>query len=114
MVRYSSNRGLNKLSPDLLAKARDDPAAQVTRILLTFVGTAMFCVLSLVTPDSALLAGNEKLNVPLAGPVSFFGFVILGRALLILRRVYFQRCVEHEHQLAKICAEITAKILDNF
>jgi hypothetical protein len=63
--------GLRKLSPELIGKARDETAAQVTRILLTFVGAAALCVLSLLSPDSALLGGSDRVNVPLAGPVSF-------------------------------------------
>jgi hypothetical protein len=69
----SPRRGLHKPSPDLISKARDETAAQVTRIGLTFLGTAAFCLLSLLSPDSALLGGSEKINVPAAGPVSFFG-----------------------------------------
>jgi hypothetical protein len=57
-------QGLRKPSPDAIAKARDDTSAQVNRVSLTLVGTALFCQLSLLTPDSALLAGNEKLSVP--------------------------------------------------
>src|SRR5215831_11085103 len=76
-------QGLRKLSPDLLndflSKASDETAKQVTRIGLTFFGTAAFCLLSLLSPDSALLGGNEKkINLPLAGPVSFSGFMLLG------------------------------------
>src|SRR5262245_58491598 len=33
-------RGLRKLSPDLISKARDETATQVTRIGLTFLGSA--------------------------------------------------------------------------
>jgi hypothetical protein len=96
------------LSPELIGKARDDTAGQVTRILLTFVGTAMFCVLSLLTPDSALLAGNEKLNVPLAGPVSFFGFILLGPTILIAQRVYLQIYLEHARRLDRLLRRVTA------
>jgi hypothetical protein len=46
-------QGLSKLSADLLAKASDETATQVNRILLTFVGTTIFCLLSLLTPDAA-------------------------------------------------------------
>lgn len=99
-------QGLRRPSPDLIAKARDDTATQVTRILLTFVGTAVFCALSLLTPDSALLAGNEKVTVPLAGPVSFFGFVLLGPAVLVVLRVYLQIYVEHERRLDRIARRI--------
>jgi hypothetical protein len=91
----SRRQGLRKLSPDLISKARDETAAQVTRVGLTFLGTAAFCLLSLLTPDSALLGGSEKINVPFAGPVSFFGFMLLGPAVLIVLRVYFQPSVHH-------------------
>jgi hypothetical protein len=80
-------QGFRKPSPDAIATARDDTTAQVNRVFLTLVGTAVFCLLSLFSPDSALLAGNEKLNVPLAGPVSFFGFMLLGPTVLIVLRV---------------------------
>lgn len=99
----SRNRqGLRKLSPDLIAQARDTTEAQVTTIMLTFVGTVIFCVLSLLTPDSALLGGGEKLDVPFAGKVSFFGFILLGPAVLIVLRVYLQIYVEHDRRLDQI------------
>jgi hypothetical protein len=94
-----SQVGLRLLPPDLISKARDDTAAQVSRILYTFVGTAAFCLLSLWNPDSALLGGNEKINVPLAGPVSFFGFILLGPVVLIVLRIYLQIYVEHSDRL---------------
>src|SRR5262249_33273366 len=98
----SRRRGLRKLPPDLIGKARDENAAQVTRIGLTFIGTAAFCLLSLLSPDSALRGGNEKINVPLAGPVSFFGFMLLGPAVLIMLRVYLQIYVEHGVRLERL------------
>src|SRR5262245_29693147 len=99
-------RGLCKLSPDLISKARDENAAQVTRIGLTFLGTAAFCLLSLLTPDSALLGGSEKINVPFAGPVSFFGFMLLGPAVLIVLRVYLQIYVEHGDRLDRLTRSV--------
>jgi hypothetical protein len=73
-------RSLRILSPDFIGKATDETATQVTRIGLTFLGTSAFCLLSLLSPDIALLgAGSEKtnvINVPFAGPVSFFGFML--------------------------------------
>jgi hypothetical protein len=102
-------QSLSKLPPDLLAKAMDDTATQVNRLLLTFVGTAIFCLLSLLTPDSALLAGSEKLNVPFAGPVSFFGFIMLGPAVLIVLRAYLQIYVEHGHRLARLAERAPAR-----
>jgi hypothetical protein len=98
----SRRQGLRKLSPDLISKARDETAAQVTRVGLTFIGTAAFCLLSLLSPDSALLGGNEKISVPLAGPVSFFGFMLLGPAVLIALRVYLQIYVEHSDRLDQL------------
>jgi hypothetical protein len=90
----SRRQGLRKLSPDLISKARDETTTQITRIGLTFLGTAAFCLLSLLSPDSALLGGNEKINVPFAGPVSFLGFMLLGPAVLIVLRIYLQ-CGHH-------------------
>src|ERR1041385_316057 len=87
-------RGLRKPSADLVNKSIDETAAQVTRIGLTYLGTAAFCLLSLLTPDSALLGGGEKISVPFAGPVSYFGFMLLGPAVLIMLRVYLQIYVE--------------------
>src|SRR5215472_1749738 len=98
----SPRRGLRKLSPDLISKARDETATQVTRIGLTFLGTAAFCLLSLLSPDTALLGGSEKINVPFAGPVSFFGFMLLGPAVLIVLRVYLQIYVEHSDRLDRL------------
>ena len=100
-------RGLRMLSPDLIEKARDETATRVNRILLTFGGTFAFCLLSLFSPDSALLGDSERLNVPLAGPVSFFGFMLLGPAALIVLRVYLQIYVEHHDRLDRIAQRIT-------
>jgi hypothetical protein len=94
--------GLRKLSSDLIDKANADTAAQISRIGLTFVGTVAFCLLSLLSPDSDLLGGREKLNVPFAGPVSFFGFMLLGPAVLIVLRIYLQIYVEHSERLDRI------------
>ena len=94
--------GLRKLSADLIGKASDETASQVVRLMLTFVGTAAFCLLSLASSDSGLLTGNEKLTVPFAGPVSFFGFLLLGPAVLIVLRAYFQIYVEHGDRLNRI------------
>jgi hypothetical protein len=74
----------------------------VTRIGLTFLGAASFCLLSLVSPDSALLGGGEKINVPFAGPVSFFGFTLLAPTVLIVLRGYLQIYVEHSERLDRL------------
>src|SRR5262249_17351364 len=103
----SRSLGLRKLSPDLISKARDETAAQVTRVGLTFVGTTAFCLLSLLSPDSALLGGSEKINVPLAGPVSFFGFMLLGPAVLIVLRIYLQIYVEHSDKLDRLARSVS-------
>jgi hypothetical protein len=99
-------QGLRTLSPDQIGKASDDTAAQVSRIGLTFLGTAAFCLLSLFSPDSALLGGNDRLNVPFAGPVSFFGFMLLGPTVLIVLRVYLQIYVEHSDRLDRIARRL--------
>jgi hypothetical protein len=103
-----TRRGLRKLSPDLISKARDETAAQVTRIGLTFLGTVAFCLMSLLSSDSALLGGNEKINVPFAGPVSFFGFMLLGPAVLIVLRVHLQIYVEHGERLDRLAQRMPA------
>jgi hypothetical protein len=95
-------QGLRRLSPELINKAIDKTAAHVTRIGLTFLGTAAFCLLSLFSPDSALLGGSDRINVPFAGPVSFFGFMLLGPAVLIMLRVYLQIYVEHSDRLERL------------
>jgi uncharacterized protein YjbI with pentapeptide repeats len=106
----SRRRGLRKPSPDLIGKARDENAAQVTRIGLLFLGTTAFCLLSLLSPDSDLLGGNEKkIAVPLAGPVSFFGFMLLGPAVLIALRIYLQMYVEHGDQLDRLARWVSAE-----
>jgi hypothetical protein len=108
-VRRRKRQGLCKLPSDAIIKARDDTGAQVNRITLTFVGTVVFCVLSLLAPDAALLVGSEKLNVPLiAGPVSFLGFMLLGPAVLIVLRIYLQIYVEHQRRLDRIAQWIPA------
>jgi hypothetical protein len=99
----SRRHGLRKLSPDLISRARDETATQITRIGLTFVGTTAFCLLSLLSPDIALLGGSE----PLAGPVSFFGFMALGPAVLIVLRVYLQIYVEHSDRLDRLARSVS-------
>jgi uncharacterized protein YjbI with pentapeptide repeats len=101
-------QGLRKLSPDLISKARDETATQVTRLGLTFLGTVAFCLLSLLSPDAALLGGSEKINVPFAGPVSFSGFMVLGPLLLIALRVYLQVYVEHSTRLDRLARSVSA------
>jgi uncharacterized protein YjbI with pentapeptide repeats len=95
-------QGLRKLSSDAITKAIDETNAQIVRIGFTLVGTTTFCLLSLLSPDSALLGGSEKINVPLAGPVSFFGFMLLGPAVLIMLRAYLQIYVEHRDRLDRL------------
>jgi uncharacterized protein YjbI with pentapeptide repeats len=99
--------GLRKLSSDLISKARDETSANVNRIGLTFLGTTAFCLLSLLSPDSALLGVSEKINVPLAGPVSFFGFMLLGPAVLIILRAYLQIYVEHSDRLDRLARSVS-------
>jgi hypothetical protein len=103
----SPRRGLRKLSPDLISKARDETAAQVTRVGLTFLGTTAFCLLSLLSQDSALLGGSERINVPFAGPVSFLGFMLLGPAVLIALRLYLQIYVEHSERLDRLARSVS-------
>jgi uncharacterized protein YjbI with pentapeptide repeats len=103
----SRHQGLRKLSSDLISKALDETATQVTRIGLTFLGTAAFCLLSLLSPDSALLGGSERISVPLAGPVSFFGFMLLGPSVLIVLRVYLQIYVEHSDRLDRLARSVS-------
>ena len=99
MPSTGRRRSLRTLSPDSIGKAADETATQVTRIGLTFLGTSAFCLLSLLSPDSALLGGSERINLPLlAGPVSFFGFMLLGPAVLIVLRIYLQIYVEHSER----------------
>src|SRR6267142_276429 len=103
----SRRQGLRGPSPDLIGKARDENAAQITRVGLTFLGTAAFCLLTVFTGDSALLGGGEKINVPLAGPVSFNGFILLGPAVLIALRVYLQIYVEHGDRLDRLARSLS-------
>jgi hypothetical protein len=99
-------QSLRKPSPDLISKARDKTATLVTRFGLMFVGTTTFCLLSLLSPDSALLGGGDKINVPLAGPVSFRGFMLLGPVLIILR-AYLQIYVEHSRRLDRLARSVS-------
>lgn len=100
-------RSLRILSPDFIGKATDETATQVTRIGLTFLGTSAFCLLSLLSPDSALLGGSERINVPFAGPVSFFGFMLLGPTVLIVLRIYLQISVEHSERLERLARSMS-------
>jgi hypothetical protein len=45
--------------------------------------------------------------VPLAGPVSFFGFMLLGPAVLIALRVYLQIYVEHGDRLDRLARSVS-------
>jgi hypothetical protein len=101
-----NRQGLRKLSADLIDKASDDTDDQVVRLMLGFVGTALFCLLALASPDIGLLTGNEKLDVPGAGPVSFSGFMLLGPAILIVLRIYLQIYVEHGDRLNRIAERV--------
>jgi hypothetical protein len=100
-------RGLRRLSSENISKATDETAAQVTRIGLTFFATTAFCFLSLFSPDIALLAGSEKINMPFGGPVSFSGFMLLGPAILIVLRVYLQIYVEHSVRLDRLARSMS-------
>jgi uncharacterized protein YjbI with pentapeptide repeats len=101
------HQGLRKLSPDLISQAQDETAKQVTRLSLTLLGTAAFCLLSLLSPDSTLLGGGDKINVPFAGPVSFLGFMLLGPAVLIALRFYLQIYVEHGNRLDRVARSMS-------
>jgi Pentapeptide repeats (8 copies) len=103
------HQGLRKLSPDLIGKARDETAAQVSRVGLAFFSTATFCVLSLFIPDSTFLgvSGSEKINVPFAGPVSFPAFMVVGPMVLIVLRTYLQIYVEHSDRLDRIARSVS-------
>jgi Pentapeptide repeats (8 copies) len=101
--------GLRRLSPDQIGKAINETEKQVNSIMLAFIGAAAFCVLSLLTPDSALLGGSDKVNVPLAGPVSFLGFIIIGPAVLIVLRVYLEIYIDHGKRLARVARLVSAK-----
>jgi Pentapeptide repeats (8 copies) len=102
----SCRRGLHKLSPDLVSKARDETAAQVNRVGLTFAGTSAFCLLSLSGRRPP--GGSEKIHVPFAGPVSFFGFMLLGPTVLIALRIYLQIYVEHSDRVDRLARLVSA------
>jgi hypothetical protein len=55
-------QGLRTLSTDQIGKAINETEKQVNGIMLAFIGAAAFCVLSLLTPDRALLGGSDKVN----------------------------------------------------
>jgi hypothetical protein len=105
-------QGLCKIPADVIIKARDDTAAQVNRILLTFVSTVAFCLLFLFTPDNALLASaGEKLGLPSAGPVSLLGFMLLGPAVLIVLRIYLQIYAERGRRLNRVADTIRGPVI---
>jgi hypothetical protein len=100
-------QGLRRLSPDLISKARDETAVQVTRILLAFVGTATFCLIGLTVSDRTLLVGTiDNITVPFAGPVSFAGFLVIGPVVLIVLRIFLQIYVEHVDRLNRIAGRM--------
>jgi hypothetical protein len=79
----------------------------ITRVMLTLVGVAAFCLLSLLTPDVALI-GGERVNVPFAGLGSFLGFIVVGPGVLIGLRAYLQVYVEHWRRLDPIRRRLQA------
>jgi len=102
---------LHKLSPEMLAQAHDQTAASITRIILTLVGVSLFCALSLLAPDASILMGNERLfDLPLAGPVSFRGFLVVGPLIIIALRVYLQIYAEHWQRLEDIRGKLPRAI----
>src|SRR5262245_48357517 len=105
----SRRRGLRKLSPDLLGKARDENDAQVTRIGLIFLSAFAWCLPGLLSPDSAILTGTVKIDVQqfIAGPLSFFGFILLGPSVLIVLRFYLQMYVEHGDRLDRLAESVS-------
>lgn len=52
---------------------------------------------------------SEKLNVPLAGPVSFIGFIIVGPTVLLLLRAYLEIYIAHGKRLARAARLAPAK-----
>jgi pentapeptide repeat protein len=58
-------------------------------------------------PPGGSGSGSEKINVPLAGPVSFYGFMLLGPAILIALRVYLQIYVEHSDRLDRLAQSMS-------
>jgi hypothetical protein len=108
-THWRHRQGLRRLSADQIGKAINETDKQVNSIMLAFIGAAAFCVLSLLTPDSALLGGSDKVNVPLAGPVSFVGFIIIGPAVLVVLRVYLEIYIEHGKRLARVARLVPAK-----
>ena len=86
----------------MIAQAQEETSATIFKIMLTFVGAASFCLLSLLAPDSSLLTSGVTLNVPFAGPVSFLGFIIVGPVILIALRIYLQIYVKHYRRLEPI------------
>jgi uncharacterized protein YjbI with pentapeptide repeats len=52
------------------------------------------------------VGGSEKISVPLAGPVSFFGFMFLGPVVLIALRAYLQIYVEHSDRLDRLARSV--------
>jgi hypothetical protein len=86
----------------MVAQAQNETSATIVKIMLTFVGAASFCLLSLLAPDSSLLTTGVTLNVPFAGPVSFLGFMIVGPLVLIVLRIYLQIYVELMRRLEPI------------
>jgi Pentapeptide repeats (8 copies) len=90
----------------MIIRTQDETTTTITMIILTFVGFVLFCLLAFLTPDSALLTGGEWLSVPLAGPISFLGFIVIGPVILIRLRVYLQIYIEHWRRLEPICRQL--------
>ena len=80
---------------------RKDDAKELRSIERLFLGTIVFCLIALFTPDTEFILGGAKIKVPLTGDVSLIGFLWLGPAVLFLLRVYLQILYERRDEMER-------------
>ncbi len=78
---------------------RKDDAKELRSIERLFLGTIVFCLIALFTPDTEFILGAAKIKVPLAGDVPLSGFLWLGPGVLFVLRIYLQILYERRDEL---------------
>lgn len=88
--------GLHKISPESLGKALDETATAMAHGSFAFYGASVFCILTLLAPDSILLTNSEQITIPfVTGAVSYVAFLFLGPSIVLAIGIYLQFYYEH-------------------
>jgi uncharacterized protein YjbI with pentapeptide repeats len=93
------NRERRQVAAERIAAARVKTGDFITRLMLTYVGFAAFCVFALQSADRLMIIGQASVNLPVAGEVSFDTFILVAPAVLIGMRIYLEVYFDHWRQL---------------